>query len=228
METPLNWISWIWDRVALLLSSEYKCTEMNESILNVFFSVSEYHYMKTLDPISRNSTNWSPRSALKTAENSMNWKPLSLNWIWTIWIDVFTVAITKSVTWATEPAATTFPATDHLSIVERKVLLHYSHKLRRSTIWAIRFVIICDKATGWLVMVHIGFGKCVTNSIRFPDYIHERLAKNKRTAALSKWIADNTADLKEIPRYLIPSYFDVLITGIHQVLLDQCINLMST
>lgn len=59
------------------------------------------------------------------------------------------------------------------------------------------------------------------------DYIHERIAKDAKTAELSKWIAENFAPLKEIPRYLIPSYFDVLVTGIHKVLIDQCIQLMA-
>lgn len=59
------------------------------------------------------------------------------------------------------------------------------------------------------------------------DYIHERIAKDPKTAELSKWIADNFAPLKKIPRYLIPSYFDVLVTCIHQILIDQCIQLMA-
>lgn len=60
------------------------------------------------------------------------------------------------------------------------------------------------------------------------DYVHERIANNPNTAELSKWINDNTLALKQIPRYLIPSYFDVLITGIHQLLTERCIQLMST
>lgn len=59
------------------------------------------------------------------------------------------------------------------------------------------------------------------------DYIHQRIAKNPNTAALAKWFADNTEALKQIPRYLIPSYFDVIVTGVHQLLLDRAIQLMS-
>lgn len=59
------------------------------------------------------------------------------------------------------------------------------------------------------------------------DYIHERIAKDPNTAGLSKWFADNTVALKEIPRYLIPSYFDVIVTGVHQLLVDRAIQLMS-
>lgn len=59
------------------------------------------------------------------------------------------------------------------------------------------------------------------------DYIHERIANNPNTAALSKWFADNTEALKKIPRYLIPSYFDIIVTGVHQLLLDRAIQIMS-
>lgn len=59
------------------------------------------------------------------------------------------------------------------------------------------------------------------------DYIHERIANYPNTAALSKWWSDNTIALKQIPRYMIPSYFDVLLTGVHQLLVDRAIQLMS-
>lgn len=59
------------------------------------------------------------------------------------------------------------------------------------------------------------------------DYIHQRIAKSSNTATLSKWFADNTNALKQIPRYLIPSYFDVILTGVHQLLVDSAIQLMS-
>lgn len=59
------------------------------------------------------------------------------------------------------------------------------------------------------------------------DYIHERLAKDPNTAPLSKWFAKNTEALKQIPRYLIPSYFDIIVTGMHQLLVDRAIQLMS-
>ncbi|XP_037040350.1 glycogen debranching enzyme isoform X3 [Bradysia coprophila] len=59
------------------------------------------------------------------------------------------------------------------------------------------------------------------------DYIHERLNKYPGTVELAKWIDVNTKSLKEIPRYLIPSYFDVIYTGIHDLLIGQSHNLMS-
>lgn len=60
------------------------------------------------------------------------------------------------------------------------------------------------------------------------DYIHERLAKHPNTEALAKWIKENTIDLKAIPRYLVPCYFDVFITGVHQLLIEQTTNVMTT
>lgn len=59
------------------------------------------------------------------------------------------------------------------------------------------------------------------------DYVHERISKYAITSALSKWWADNTLALKQIPRYMIPSYFDIILTGVHHLLLDRAIQLMS-
>lgn len=58
------------------------------------------------------------------------------------------------------------------------------------------------------------------------DYIHQRIANNP-LLGLSKWFACNTVALKKIPRFLIPSYFDVIVTGVHQLLLDRAVQLMS-
>lgn len=59
------------------------------------------------------------------------------------------------------------------------------------------------------------------------DYIINRLSKHPKTAPLSKWIDANTLALKEIPRYLIPSYFDVIVTGVHTLLINQAVSLLS-
>lgn len=59
------------------------------------------------------------------------------------------------------------------------------------------------------------------------EYLHQRIANYKPTAELSKWLDNNTLAMKEIPRYLIPSYFDVFVTGVHQILIDRCIQLMA-
>lgn len=58
------------------------------------------------------------------------------------------------------------------------------------------------------------------------DYISNRLVNNPGTAALSKWLELNLASLKEIPRYMIPSYFDVIVSGVHNVLKKRVIELM--
>lgn len=58
------------------------------------------------------------------------------------------------------------------------------------------------------------------------DYIHNRLAKNTGTTALADWVRTNVQPLYEIPRYLIPSYFDVIVRGLHKLLTQQCVNLM--
>lgn len=59
------------------------------------------------------------------------------------------------------------------------------------------------------------------------DYIYQRIANNPNLLGLSKWFADNTVALKKIPRFLIPSYFDVIVSGLHQLLLDRAVQLMS-
>lgn len=59
------------------------------------------------------------------------------------------------------------------------------------------------------------------------DYVHQRLGKFEGTRALANWLKTEFEALKEIPRYLIPSYFDVIINGVHNLLKQSCFNLMS-
>ncbi|XP_059612400.1 glycogen debranching enzyme [Phlebotomus argentipes] len=59
------------------------------------------------------------------------------------------------------------------------------------------------------------------------DYIRDRFAKWPGTKALSEWWDKNTVDIKEMPRYLVPSYFDVILTGLHALLRAQSVTLMS-
>lgn len=47
------------------------------------------------------------------------------------------------------------------------------------------------------------------------------------TKDLGQWIEENTKYLCNFPRYLIPCYFDVIITSIYMKLLDQSYGLMS-
>lgn len=59
------------------------------------------------------------------------------------------------------------------------------------------------------------------------DYVWQRLEKDDGTKALSKWLKDGTLHLKEIPRYLVPCYFDAILSKVHQCLLERCWSLMS-
>lgn len=59
------------------------------------------------------------------------------------------------------------------------------------------------------------------------DYIADRLKHCPTTEPLSKWLENNFNHLKQIPRYLVPCYFDVLVTGSYILLVEQCYNLMG-
>lgn len=59
------------------------------------------------------------------------------------------------------------------------------------------------------------------------DYISNRLSLNPKTLLLAKWLESNLDPLKQIPRYLIPSYFDVIVTGVYDEVVNHCFNLMS-
>lgn len=52
------------------------------------------------------------------------------------------------------------------------------------------------------------------------DYIWKRLEVDKGTRELSTWIDEKTSLLKILPRYLIPSYFDILISGLYIVVTE--------
>lgn len=59
------------------------------------------------------------------------------------------------------------------------------------------------------------------------DYVHQRLTRFENTKKLAKWLEVNTESLKRIPRYMIPSYFDVVIGGVHNLLKQRAFELMS-
>ncbi|VEN50334.1 unnamed protein product, partial [Callosobruchus maculatus] len=59
------------------------------------------------------------------------------------------------------------------------------------------------------------------------DYISNRLKLDVGTKELGEWIAKNTECFKEIPRYLVPCYFDVVLTGLYVMLIEQSYNLMA-
>lgn len=59
------------------------------------------------------------------------------------------------------------------------------------------------------------------------DYIWQRLKRDAGTEPLGAWLETNLRYLKEIPRYLVPCYFDVVVTGTYLLLVEQCYNLMG-
>ncbi|XP_024943750.1 glycogen debranching enzyme [Cephus cinctus] len=59
------------------------------------------------------------------------------------------------------------------------------------------------------------------------DYVWQRLKSDEGTAALGEWIEQNAEPFKILPRYLVPSYFDVIIVNVYIALLEQCYSLMS-
>jgi glycogen debranching enzyme len=62
--------------------------------------------------------------------------------------------------------------------------------------------------------------------IRSSDYISSRLNQLDSTKELGRWLQSNMEPMKEIPRYLIPAYFDAIITGVYELLIQQVLNLM--
>ncbi|XP_054161339.1 glycogen debranching enzyme-like [Oppia nitens] len=59
------------------------------------------------------------------------------------------------------------------------------------------------------------------------DYIVDRLTKNPNTKSFADWLAKVFTSLSQIPRYLIPRYFDSIITRIYTSILDQIWNQSS-
>ncbi|XP_055546632.1 glycogen debranching enzyme isoform X2 [Wyeomyia smithii] len=58
------------------------------------------------------------------------------------------------------------------------------------------------------------------------DYCSQRLTKYPNLVPVGNWLTKNLAPLKEIPRYMIPSYFDVILTGVHRMAINAACNLM--
>lgn len=61
----------------------------------------------------------------------------------------------------------------------------------------------------------------------YTDYTWQRLKEDEGTRTLGEWLEEATEPFKLIPRYLVPSYFDVIIVNVYMILLEQCYNLMS-
>ncbi|CAG9856411.1 unnamed protein product [Phyllotreta striolata] len=59
------------------------------------------------------------------------------------------------------------------------------------------------------------------------DYTWKRLKLDPSTARLGAWIEDNTKTFAVIPRYLVPCYFDMLVTAVYVVVMKKTHDLMS-
>lgn len=59
------------------------------------------------------------------------------------------------------------------------------------------------------------------------DYTWQRLVIDENTKQLGNWIKENTEPLKDLPRYLIPCYFDVILVTIYLLLIEKVFQLMS-
>ncbi|XP_070513892.1 glycogen debranching enzyme isoform X3 [Cardiocondyla obscurior] len=59
------------------------------------------------------------------------------------------------------------------------------------------------------------------------DYIWQRLKEDEGTKPLGMWLEQAVEPFKLIPRYLVPSYFDVIIVNVYMIVLDHCYSLMS-
>lgn len=62
---------------------------------------------------------------------------------------------------------------------------------------------------------------------KLTDYVWQRLKEDDGTKPLGIWFEQALEPFKVIPRYLVPSYFDVIIVNVYMNLLDHCYDLMS-
>jgi hypothetical protein len=56
--------------------------------------------------------------------------------------------------------------------------------------------------------------------------MYNRLRQSEKTKELANWLEVNCEPMKGIPRYLIPAYFDVIVTGTYELLTEQALKLM--
>ncbi|XP_033736885.1 glycogen debranching enzyme-like [Pecten maximus] len=74
-------------------------------------------------------------------------------------------------------------------------------------------------------------GHPLCNNLRngdwLPSYVANRLLAHDSTCDLGHWFREILGHLSEVPRFLIPCYFDAVITGAYVVLRDLTIKLMS-
>ncbi|XP_041357957.1 glycogen debranching enzyme-like isoform X2 [Gigantopelta aegis] len=60
-----------------------------------------------------------------------------------------------------------------------------------------------------------------------PEYVSKRLLAHESTLELAKWFEEIFAHLENVPSYLVPCYFDAIITGAYVVLREMAIQLLS-
>lgn len=85
------------------------------------------------------------------------------------------------------------------------------------------------------VLAHVrpnnDLGHPLCNNLRegnwLSDYVAKRLQVHPTTKDLGQWFEGVLGHLKDIPRFLVPCYFDTVITGAYVVLRDQAMKLMS-
>lgn len=59
------------------------------------------------------------------------------------------------------------------------------------------------------------------------DYVSIRLKLNENTRPLGLWFEEVFEALRKLPRFLIPTYFDVVVTSVTNILLSKCAFHMS-
>lgn len=58
------------------------------------------------------------------------------------------------------------------------------------------------------------------------DYIADRLNNFDDLKPLATWFRAAFDPLKNVPRYLVPCYFDAIVSGVYNVLVQQVTQLM--
>jgi glycogen debranching enzyme len=59
-------------------------------------------------------------------------------------------------------------------------------------------------------------------------YIIQRLIENKRTRSIGQWYEKYFQFIEQLPKYLVPVYFDLLIHRTYNICIEHVIDLMST
>lgn len=74
-------------------------------------------------------------------------------------------------------------------------------------------------------------GHPVCNNLRdgdwLPGYIADRLKAHANTRDLGQWFESVFRCLRKVPRYLIPCYFDAIVSGAFMIMKDNSIDMMS-